>query len=174
MDQAPVASIKAKVLEELEAKGASDVTLKRYRGLFSSLEKFCDDSVYTASSGEAFAAETGNRKYPAFSIRHRRDRRRVVRIADRFLDGDFPCTEDGAIGGAGNEPQTPESAELIEALEAYMEERGFSWKTRYDYKYMAGIFLAYLESLGCAFADAGPDSISGFIAHLRQRGSASP
>ena len=82
MDYALVSSIKAKALGEMEEKGASEVTLKRYRGIFSTLEKSCGGEPYTADKGASFAEEAGSLKYPVFSRRHRRDRGRVVRMAD--------------------------------------------------------------------------------------------
>lgn len=153
---------------EMREAGRSEKTIKNYRHLFESLEKRCPDGIYSSRVGAEFA------KPGAYSPRYGRMRARVARIADRYASGETPCTG-RLFGGKTVAPKGAEFESLLEALDGYADDRGLAAKTKSDYRYMASLYLVYLEGNGMtSLREAKASTVAGFISHLSGAGSKSP
>ena len=153
---------------EMREGGRCEKTIKNYRHLFENLEHRCPGGIYSSSVGAEFA------KPGAYSPRYGRMRSRVVEIAERYASGDLPCTGK-PIGGKSVMPRSEEFASLLEGLDGYCSDRGLAEKTRLDYRYMASLYLVYLEGGGMtSLHEANASTIAGFISYLSGAGSKYP
>ncbi|MBQ9043273.1 MAG: tyrosine-type recombinase/integrase [Eggerthellaceae bacterium] len=101
-------------------------------------------------------------------------RARIVKIADRYASGEMPCTGK-PVGGKTVTPKSAEFESLLEGLDGYADDRGLAAKTRSDYRYMASLYLVYLEGNGVtSLREAKASTVAGFISHLSEAGSKSP
>lgn len=154
--------------KEMREAGRSDKTVKNYRELFAELERRCPGGIYSSTAGAEFA------KPGAYSLRYGRMRARVVKIADRYASGEMPCTGK-PVGGKTVTPKGAEFESLLEGLDGYADDRGLAAKTKSDYRYMASLYLAFLEGNGMtSLHEAKACTVAGFISHLAGAGSKSP
>ena len=168
MDNVAVGRIWETAESEMREAGHSEKTIGNYRILFSELERRCPGGVYSADAGAEFA------KPGAYSPRYGRMRARIMKIADRYASGDMPCTG-RPVGGKTVAPKGAEFESLLEALDGYADERGLAAKTRSDYRYMASLYLVYLEGSGMtSLREAKASTVAGFISRLSEAGSKSP
>ena len=158
---------------EMREAGRAEKTVRNHRHSFGMLERECPDGVYDSDAGRRFAEATADSAGRAYSLRYRRQREQTVAICERYAAGESPCTG-SYLGGKARQPKSPEHLGLLEELDSYVEERGLSDKTIADYRYMATLYLAYLEGLGIdRLGDAGASTVAGFLAHLAEAGSKS-
>lgn len=124
-------------------------------------------SVYTKEFGAEFASLTTSPKTGRFSMWRKRLFGRLARLCDSYVEtGQVDLSFTRRTAGAAF--ASPEFAGVHREWMEDMTARGLAHNTRDYYGRLAAEYLVYLEDCGVeSLEDAGPDTILGFLAHLR-------
>ncbi len=124
-------------------------------------------SEYTKEFGAEFASLTTSPKTGKFSLRRKRLFGRLSRLCDSYIE---TGTVDLSVAKRARQA-TFSSAEFAEVHRAWtvdMDARGLARNTKDYYGRLAAEYLGYLERSGIAsLSGAGPETILGFLMHLR-------
>ncbi|MGN0072769.1 MAG: tyrosine-type recombinase/integrase [Coriobacteriales bacterium] len=161
-----VRTISAAASEALRASGYRESTIRQYEKVFSYLEEYCPDGIYSEEAAEEFAEASGPDGKP-YENRYTVFRRRIARLC-----ADFVHTGTFKLGMHRESPPVsmPESAEMACELAGFAqsnEESGLAQSTCEHYWRIAREFCLFLESsgVGCA-RDADQASALGFLTFM--------